>query len=68
MKDVFQVVQWPEVQELFEYMGFKENSILINDGPLYSEYGDSAYLIRKSWLDAVSRAPDYWDGDDSVEM
>jgi len=50
-KDVFIVVTWPEVQELFELDGFDENSILINEEGLYNEYGSSAYLIRKTWFE-----------------
>lgn len=48
--DEFIVVTWPDVQVLFEYDGFYDNSILINDGKLYEEYGDSAYMVRKSWI------------------
>jgi len=50
-KDVFIVVTWPDVQEFFELDEFDENSILINKEELYNEYGSSAYLIRKIWLD-----------------
>ena len=48
--DLFVIFEWPQVQVLMGYDGFRENSILINDEPLYSEYGDSAYLIRVAWL------------------
>lgn len=48
--DEFIVVTWPDVQDLFEKDGFDENSLLINDGALYDEFGDSAYMVRKSWL------------------
>ena len=50
MNDTFIVVTWPEVQELFELEGWRENSLLINDMPIYSQYGSSSYMVRESWL------------------
>ena len=50
MEDLFTVVTWPESQELMEKEGFEENSILINDGPLYNQYGDAAYLVNLEFL------------------
>lgn len=49
--DEFIVIAWPEVQNYFELEGFAENSLLICDGSLYEEYGDSAYMVRKSWIE-----------------
>ena len=49
--DEFIVVTWPEVQDLMDIEGFIDNSLLINDGILYEEYGDSAYMIRKRWIE-----------------
>ncbi len=49
-EDIFIPIQWPEVQDFMEEPGFRENSLLIDSDPLYQEYGDSAYMIRKSWL------------------
>ena len=54
MEDLFTVITWPEVQDLMDEKGFDDNSILTNDGKLYEEYGDSAYMVRKSWLNEVS--------------
>jgi len=51
--DTFIVITWPDVQDWFELDGFRENSLLINDGPLYEEYGDSAYMVRKSWIENI---------------
>ena len=48
--DEFVVITWPEIQELMEYEGFQDNSLLINDGKLYEQYGDSAYMVNKDWL------------------
>ena len=47
--DTFIVITWPEIQDFMERPGFEENSLLINDGILYEEYGDSAYMVRKEW-------------------
>ena len=51
MEDTFEVVCWPESQMLMEKPMFIENSFLINDEPLLSEYGSGAYFVRKSWLE-----------------
>lgn len=48
---VFVVICWPDVQELMDEEGFEENSTLINDGPLYDKYGDSAYMVNLAWLE-----------------
>lgn len=52
--DEFIVIQWPEVQELMEFEGFNENSHLIDFDPLYTEFGDSSFFVRKQWLDSIS--------------
>ena len=52
MEDKFIVIAWPDIQDLMDKTGFDNNSLLINDGKLYEEYGDSAYMVRESWLDA----------------
>lgn len=48
--DIFEVVTWPEIQELMDKEGFQDNSCLINDEPLFSEYGSYAYFVRQTWL------------------
>jgi len=50
MEDTFIIIPFPEVQLLQDIEGFEDNSLLINDGKLYEEYGDSAYMVRTSWL------------------
>ncbi len=52
--DLFVVVTWPDIQIYMDFKEFRDNSILINDGALYDEYGDSAYLVRQSWIDRVT--------------
>jgi len=51
MEDTFEVVTWPDIQFIMDKEGFRRNSVLINDEPLLTEYGSSAYLVRKSWLE-----------------
>lgn len=53
--DLFEVIRWPEVQDLMEEPGFRENSSLVSDDPLYSEYGDQSYFVRKSWLESLGK-------------
>lgn len=55
MDDEFVVIQWPDSQELMDLDGFNENCHLIDFDPLYSEYGDSAFFVRKSWLEEVCK-------------
>lgn len=43
------VVTWPDVQELMEVGGFKENSYLINDEKGMDDFGSSAYFVDKEW-------------------
>lgn len=54
MSSEFIIITWPEVQELFEIEGFSDNAALVNSGPLYDEFGDSAFFVRKQWLDSIS--------------
>ena len=53
MEDLFTVVTWPESQGLMELEGFEDNAILINDEPFLTEYGNSAYLVRVSWIELL---------------
>jgi len=49
-RDLFKVVCWPDVQLLFSEPDFNANAVLINNKEMYDEYGNSAYLVRTSWL------------------
>lgn len=53
MKDEFIVIPWPDVQELMGFEDFSDNAALVT-GPLYDEFGDSAFFVRKQWLDSIS--------------
>ena len=48
--NIFEVITWPKIQDLYDKEGFKENTILINDEKGLEEYGGSAYFVRKRWL------------------
>lgn len=43
-------IGWPEIQSLMDLDGFKENSYLINDEQGLTNFGNSAYFVKKSWL------------------
>jgi len=51
MEDIYVIICWPDIQNIMDKPMFNENSSLINDEPLLTEYGSSAYFVRKSWLD-----------------
>ena len=48
--NLFIVVCWPEVQVLMTNPDFNANAVLIDNNEMYDEYGNSAYLVRISWL------------------
>lgn len=49
--EIFTPVTWPDSQGLMDLPDFEANAVLINDEPLLTEYGSSAYLVRVSWLE-----------------
>ena len=46
----YEVVTWPESQELMERRGFRENCYLVNDMEGYDIYGSAAYVCPTEWL------------------
>lgn len=46
----YEIITWPEVQELMELDGFRENSYLINDEKGMEDFGSSAYFVSVNWL------------------
>jgi hypothetical protein len=54
MSNEFIIIPWPEVQELMGKEDFYENSHVVVWSPLYEEFGDQAYFVRKQWLDSIS--------------
>ena len=53
MKKTYEVVCWPEVQELFEWPGFRENSYLVNDEKGMEDFGSSSYFVDSEWLRSI---------------
>lgn len=53
MKDRYIVVTWPEVQDLMDYAGFRENSYLINDDKGLDDFGSSAYFVNEEWYNNI---------------
>ncbi len=54
-KNIFEVFMWPEVKYFFQFENFIDNAVPITDKPLLDEYGGSAWLIRKSWIDELKQ-------------
>jgi hypothetical protein len=50
MNDKYEIIVWPEIQELMELDGFEDNSYLINDEKGLEEFGSSAYFVNSNWL------------------
>lgn len=51
---MYEVQVWPDVQILMELDGFKDNSVLIIEEPLFSKYGSSAYLVNVEWFKSTN--------------
>lgn len=49
-RDLFTVIEWPEIQHFMADPDFSKNAVLIDNKEMYDEYGSSAYLVRISWL------------------
>ena len=47
------IIQWPEIQDLMDKEGFRENACLANDDYFQQEYGSSAYFVNVDWLSKV---------------
>lgn len=58
MKQVFEVVTWPDSQALMDYRGWDSNSYLINDDKGLEVFGSSAYFVDSAWLNKVTQLAD----------
>ena len=54
---LYEIIQWPEIQDLMERVGFQDNAYLVNDGQGINEFGSSAYFVNKEWLNEVTESP-----------
>lgn len=46
----YTVITWPDIQELMDIPGFRDNSYLINDEKGIEDFGSSAYFVDEDWL------------------
>ena len=51
--ELYEVVTWPECQELMDCGGWEDHSHLILDDRGMDKFGSSAYFVEKSWLDSL---------------
>ena len=56
MENIYVAISFPDIQKYMDIPGFEDNSVLINDEPLLSQYGSSAYLVNQDWLLAVEHS------------
>ena len=47
--DEFEIIGWPEIQEIMDVEGFEENSALITPNDNLG-IDSSTYLVSKEWL------------------
>ena len=47
----FEIVEWPEIQELMNKEGFEENTTLITPNENLG-IGSSTYLVNKEWINS----------------
>ena len=55
MKEKYEVVTWPSVQNYMDIEGFEDNSYLINDVKGMTKFGSSAYFVNSEWLKKADR-------------
>lgn len=51
---IYEVITWPEVQELMSLDGFREHSYLVNDDKGIEDFGSSAYFVDIDWLESLT--------------
>lgn len=49
----FEIIGWPDIQELMEYEDFYENAALIDINDNLG-IGSSTYLVSKEWLEFLN--------------
>lgn len=50
LMDEYEVIGWPEIQDLMDLPGFSKNARLINGEQGLEEYGSSAYIVAINWI------------------
>ena len=56
--DIFQLVTFPDVQQLSTIDGFDDNAYPAVGGNAEEDFGTSAYFVRQSWLQDIDKEPD----------
>jgi len=51
--DIYVPIEWPEIQSFMELDGFDEHAYLINDEQGLEDFGSSAYMVEKAWLNSL---------------
>lgn len=49
----YEIVCWPESQDIMEYDNYRAFCYLINDAEGLEKYGSSAYVVDKEWLASI---------------
>jgi hypothetical protein len=50
---MYEVVRWPETQDLMDKEGFDEHSYLVNDEKGIDDFGFSAFFVEVDWLKSL---------------
>lgn len=54
MEDFYEIIGWPEIQDIMDLDGFDDNATLINVNENIDIY-PSTYLVSKSWLASLKQ-------------
>lgn len=49
------IIQWPEIQDFIDKLGFDSHSYLINDDKGIEDFGSGAYFVEENWYNRVKR-------------
>lgn len=52
-EDIYTPIGFPDIQSFMDLEGFKEHSYLINDEQGMEDFGSSAYMVEKAWLNSL---------------
>ena len=53
----FEIIGWPDIQDLMDYGGFVENTALIEPNDNLG-IDSSTYLVDKKWLESLGKEDD----------
>lgn len=55
MTTKYEIVTWPEVQDLMSFNDFNKHACLANDDYFVEKYGSSAYFVDSEWMEVIYR-------------